>query len=249
MRFPILLAVMLAFLPYGAWAQEPIISTTADDVQVYGDHYQTKGTARATILLFHQAGASRAEYTPIIPRLVESGFDVVVIDQRSGGTRFGGENKTVGRLGRSTDFLDTLPDLEAMLDYARFVNPAAPVIAWGSSYSASLVFLLAAKHPDKVAAILAFSPGEYFPDKSLVRAAASKVKVPVFISSAPDTGEVQAAKAILAASPAKLKVQFVPKSGVHGSSSLRLDANPQGAEEVWSAVNGFLDKIVTKAGG
>lgn len=249
MRYRILLFAVLVFLPYSAHAQEPLITTTDDNVQVYGDHHKTEGTARATILLFHQAGASRAEYAPIIPRLLKSGFDVVAIDQRSGGTRFGGENKTVGRLERSTDFLEALPDLEAALDYTRFVNPVAPIIAWGSSYSASLVFLLAAKHPDKISAVMAFSPGEYFPDPSLVRAAASKVSVPVFVTSAPDTGEVQAAQAIIAAAPAKQKVQFVPKSGVHGSSSLRPDANPQGAEEVWSAVNGFLDRVARKAGG
>ena len=35
------------------------------------------------------------------------------------------------------------------------------ILVWGSSYSAALVFLLAAEHQDEIKAILAFSPGEY----------------------------------------------------------------------------------------
>lgn len=251
MRFRFPLFLILAFIPFSVHAQqsEPVVSTTDDNVLVYGDRYVAEGGGRATILLFHQAGASRAEYEPIIPRLLKSGFDVVAIDQRSGGSRFDGENKTVRRLERSTDFLEALPDLEAAMNYARFVNPANPIIAWGSSYSASLAFLLAAKHPDKIAAVMAFSPGEYFPDKSLVRTAASKVSVPIFATSSPKANEVEAAKAILAASPSQLKMQYVPEAGVHGASILRTDANPQGADAAWSAVNDFLNKLVRAGAG
>lgn len=249
MQFRILLFLVLALVPHVALAQDPLVLTTDDEVAVYGDHYHAKGTSSATILVFHQAESNRAEYALIIPRLVNAGFDVIAIDQRSGGDRFGQENHTVNRLEGSTDFLNALPDLEAALSYARFVQPTNPVILWGSSYSASLVFLLAAQHSDAVAAILAFSPGEYFPDKSLVAAAASKVTVPIFVTSSPDAAEVEQARAILAASPAKVKVQYVPKTGRHGSSTLHPDADPAGAEETWSAVNKFLGKVIKPGAG
>ncbi|WP_204283332.1 hypothetical protein, partial [Klebsiella pneumoniae] len=81
-------------------------------------------------------------------------------------------------------------------------------------------FLLAAEHPGEVKAVLAFSPGEYFDDAKLVRTAAAKVKAPVFVTSAQDGREIDAARDILAAVPGE-KEQFVPKQGgVHGSSTL-----------------------------
>jgi len=118
------------------------------------------------------------------------------------------------------------------------------VILWGSSYSASLAFLVAAEHQDEVAALLAFSPDEYFDHKPDVHAAAAKLTIPVFVTSAQDSGEIAAAKSLLDVVPGSTKVQFVPThGGVHGSSILRKDRNPDGGTEAWAAVLGFLDRV------
>jgi pimeloyl-ACP methyl ester carboxylesterase len=61
-----------------------------------------------------------------------------------------------------------------------------PIIVWGSSYSAALVFLLAANHRREIKAILAFSPGEYLRGSSTVRKAAAQVSIPIFVTSAKD---------------------------------------------------------------
>ena len=112
-------------------------------------------------------------------------------------------------------------------------------MAWGSSYSAALVFLLAAKHKE-VKAVLAFSPGEYLSGQSVGRAAA-QLKVPIFVTSAKNSVEIADTKAILAAAGSSEKIQFVPRlAGIHGSSTLREDRNPQGAAENWDAVKAFL---------
>jgi hypothetical protein len=51
-------------------------------------------------------------------------------------------------------------------------------------------------------------------------------------------------KSILDASPAVDKIQFIPQiAGIHGSSMLRKDQNPDGAEENWAAVKQFLAKF------
>ena len=119
--------------------------------------------------------------------------------------------------------------------WARAQHSDRSVIVWGSSYSASLVFLLAAAHQDEVAAVLAFSPGEYF------GRAAAQLRVPVFVTSAPDQGEEEAAAAIVAVVPAKLKQKFrQANGGIHGSSTLRDDSNPAGAPAIWDAVLSFL---------
>ena len=116
-----------------------------------------------------------------------------------------------------------------------------PVILWGSSYSAALVFGIAAD--PAVKAVLAFSPGEYLGDDAPVAAAARQIKAPIFVTSASDVGEILAANAILAASPATTKQQHVPATGVHGSSTLILKRNPTGAAANWTEVLAFLRNV------
>lgn len=223
-----------------AAAVEPVTLTAADGVKVYGTFYPARNP-KALILLFHQAGSSRAEYASIAPKLAAAGYSALAIDQRAGGELFG-PNATVKGLGHSADYLAAKQDLEAALAWAK--TRKLPIILWGSSYSASLVFMVAAEHPGEVAAVMAFSPGEYFDDKDAVHRAASKVAVPVFVTSAKDPQEIEAARSILNASPSRLKVDYVPeKAGVHGSSTLIAVKDPAGAGEAWAAVMRFLRQI------
>jgi dienelactone hydrolase len=144
--------------------------------------------------------ASSAEYAPIAPRLARAGFTVLAIDQRSGDGAFGGTNRTAAGLGRKATYEEALADLEAALAWAKANASGAPVVVWGSSYSAALVFLLAARHPGDVNGVVAFSPGEQ---------------------------------------------QLLSKSNsTHGSSTLRVDANPAGAETHWMGVLTFLKRFL-----
>ena len=199
------------------------------------------------IVAFHMAGSNAGEYGAIAPRLAKDGFEVIAIDQRSGGTLWGRRNRTAEGAGKAAGYVAALPDLEAALASAKAGANGRPVLAWGSSYSSSLTFVLASRHPE-LAAVLAFSPGEYLPGVS-VKGAAAKVSAPVFVTSAADAGEIAAAKMILAASPAKLKRQYAPKIGVHGSSILRVDKDPKGADAAWGAVEAFLDAAVPARAG
>src|SRR5579863_5388608 len=235
------LLLILVFLALSLHAAEKVTLTASDGVKVYGDFYPAASKSNPYILLFHQAGSNRAEYVPIAPRLVALGFNCIAIDQRSGGSMWGQNNETVKGIGHNSKYLETLKDMEAALAWARSSSNNGKVLVWGSSYSASLVFLLAAKHPDEIAGILSFSPGEYFADKNAVHSAASHVSAPIFVTSAKDAEEVDAAKSILAASPSKQKTQFIPETaGVHGSSTLRADRDPKGEAENWRAVESFL---------
>ncbi len=221
-------------------AAEPVAFAASDGVQIFADYYSAGDKAKPLILLFHQAGSNRAEYAPIAPRLAALGFNALAIDQRSGGDLWGRGNETVRRLGKSTSFAATLPDLEAALAWAKFSGHTGPVLVWGSSYSAALVFLLAAKHPHEIGAVLAFSPGEYL-NGSSVGSAAAQLTMPIFVTSAKDSGEIAAAKTIIDAAHSAERVQFIPRiAGVHGSSTLRSDRNPSGEKENWAAVEQFL---------
>lgn len=215
---------------------ETITLKAADGVTVHGRYYAST-RPKALILLFHQAGSSKDEYAKIAPRLVHAGYSALAIDQRAGDRMFG-PNLTVDGLGKSAGYMEAMPDLQAALDWAGKRN--LPVVLWGSSYSSSLIFGLAAENPDNVRALLAFSPGEYFDDKMWVRNAAAKVTVPVFVTQASDGKEIDESKPIFDAIASTDKRQFEPKAGVHGSSTLIPARNPQGAEENWTNVLAFL---------
>jgi len=241
-RRALLLALLL--LSASAAMAEAVTITAADGVRVYGEFWPATDPDAPLILAFHQAGSSHAEYTPLAPRLNRAGFHVLAIDQRSGGNEFGGKNRTVAALGRSTSYDAALADLEAALAWGKAKANGAPVLVWGSSYSAALVFRLVAKHPSDVAGLLAFSPGEYLGKKDVVSKAAQAVRLPVFIDQASDADEMEQSRLILQATASSDKMQFVPtRNGVHGSATLRADRNAAGAEENWAAVLGFLGKF------
>lgn len=226
-----------ALLPaYAAENATSISFKARDGIVVHGNYYRA-AHPKGLILLFHQAGSSKDEYSTIAPRLVEAGYSALAIDQRSGGDLFG-TNETAAGLGRKADYLEAKQDLEAALAWGQ--KQKLPVLLWGSSYSSSLVFLVAAEHPD-VKAVLAFSPGEYFDNKSIVRDAASHVTAPIYVTSADTDEEIEAARSILAASPSSLKQQYIPRTGgVHGSSTLIEARDPKGAGDNWKALLAFL---------
>ena len=222
-----------------AVAPKAITLRAGDGLTVFARFYAAK-QPKALILLFHQAGSSKDEYATIAPRLVKAGYSALAVDARVGGTLFG-VNETAAALTTKVDYLEAQKDLQAALLWAEGQN--LPVILWGSSYSASLVFTLAEGNAGKVRAILSFSPGEYFDDKSLVEQAAADVTVPVFITSASSADEIAAAGKIAAAVTGGRAEHYVPKDGVHGSSTLIAAKDPKGAEDNWRAVMAFLKKV------
>ncbi|MBW8842567.1 MAG: alpha/beta hydrolase [Sphingomonadales bacterium] len=228
-------------------APQAVTLTAPDGVTVYGTYYPA-GNARALILLFHQAGSSKDEYASIAPQLQRAGFAALAIDQRVGGGLYGKNQTMAGysqRNGKAEDYLGALPDLEAALAWAKDKAQGKPILLWGSSYSASLVFLVAASKSAEgsVKGVLAFSPGEYFDDKKMVETAAAKVTVPVFVTSANTLEEEQEAKAIVSATKSTDRQQLIPKAGVHGSSTLIAAKNPGGADDNWQAVLAFLKRV------
>jgi dienelactone hydrolase len=235
-----------ALLALPVAAGETVELAAADGVKVFGEVWRAASTKPPIIVAFHQAESSSSEYAPIAPRLVRAGFTVLAIDQRSGDGAFGGTNRTAAQLGHEATYEEALPDLEAALAWAKANAYGAPVVLWGSSYSAALVFMLAARHPGDVNGVVAFSPGEYLANKTAVRDAARKVDVPVYIDQASGADEIRQSAAILQAVKSTDKQQLLSRSkSTHGSSTLRADANPAGAEAHWMAVLKFLKRFTS----
>ena len=230
--------------------------SASDGVHVFGDFYGSDAKAPTIILLFHQAGSNAGEYAEIGPRLAREGYDALAIDQRSGGDIWGRTNRTAAHLhpqppphlqtkmrrGLNGDYLSAYKDLEGALSWAR-AKKYENIGAWGSSYSASLVLKLAAEHTE-IKAVLAFSPGEYFANKTLAHDWNMKEDVPTLMAFTPDEVTSGGLSLYQASSHSALRnggdmiLSFEP--GVHGSSTLREDKNPVGAKRYWAGVLAFL---------
>lgn len=229
-----------------ATAQQTITFASLDSLPVTADTYLAHDTDAPLIVLFHQAGWSRGEYREIAPKLNQLGFNCLAVDLRSGGGVRGVANQTAAAAsdaGYSTTYLDALPDMIASLRYARSRFKPKQIVAWGSSYSASLVLKVAGDEPALVDGVLAFAPGEYFaslgkPD-NWIRTSALHIKSPTFITSA--RNEKPAWAPIFEVIPIEQRTSYLPiTSGNHGSRALwKKFADSDG---YWSAVRIFLDE-------
>jgi pimeloyl-ACP methyl ester carboxylesterase len=227
------------------------VLTAADGVRVHATWYRSPDTAgEPVILLFHQGGASgMAEYAPVIPRLREAGFNLLLIDQRRGGDRFGGINRTASSVDADgVSYCDVLPDLEAALVFARQLEPERRVILWGSSYSAALVFQLAVAYPEDVRGLLAFSPASGDPmDGCRPAPFAEQVQVPALVLR--PTSEME--RGGVATQMQVFRDQghdtYVADPGAHGSSMLVADRVNGDVEATWEVVSAFLDGL--RSGG
>ncbi len=227
---------------------EPTVSTvtfpTTDQLTITADLYWTGDADAPFILLFHQADYSRGEYQEIAPKLNALGYNCLAIDQRSGGVANGVINETyqaAKAANLQTGYINAYPDLEAALDYVTATYVPNQLIVWGSSYSASLALILASENPDKISAVLAFSPGEYFVlNGKQVAEYAADITQPALITSA--KSEEKSWRGIADQIPSAGCVFFVPEgNGRHGSSAL-FEKTSNNAE-YWTAVEGFLSSL------
>ena len=217
---------------------ESVAIEASDGAVVYGTYYPAYN-ARAVVLLFHQANASRDEYATIAPKLAAAGYSALAIDQRSGGDLFG-HNETAAEQSRPATYLEARLDLEAALYWSRRLE--VPVFLVGSSYSSALVLRVGADHPRDVAGIVAFSPGEYFGREGLARQAAERVRAPTLIVTTAEAGERLRCAPIVAAlrkGGAQLEYESLAH-GRHGAATLIEAMNPEGAREGFSILLRWL---------
>ncbi len=211
-----------------------------DKMRVHARFYRAMNNNHKIALLFHQAGSNTMEYEPVLSTFHVAGFDTLTVDQRSGGTRWGVDNMTVKRQGKSTEYAEAYTDLEAALDYA-IKRKYKKILLVGSSYSASLAIVLASKHPDKVIAVAAFSPGEYFADKNRIKNAAAKLEVPLYITGSPN--ERKRVEEVIIKAKGKDITYYQPKLAVHGISTLRKAQNPEGYQRNLKDFSQFLERF------
>ena len=250
-KFTTYLLLALSFITTASFAAttETISFKSADDLLITADRYTPHDpNTTPLIVLFHQAGSSRGEYNEIAPRLNELGFNCIAVDLRSGEYSRGKDNETAIRAGKQnlpTSYADALPDIIAALNYARKNYANSKIIAWGSSYSASLALKVAGDHPELIDGVMAFSPGEYFShigkSKTWIRDSAKNIKAPTFITSA--KSEAADWAPIFDVIETANRQNFIPETaGKHGSKALWKKYDDSAA--YWKAVTDFLDSYL-----
>lgn len=224
---------------------EEVTFVAADGIVVFADRYHPPPESDrdgATIILFHQAGGdARGEYASIVPRLLQAGYEVLAVDQRSGGDRFGGVNRTVAELDREYGYCEAYPDLEAALAWAVESGPSDRIAVWGSSYSAALVIRLAVSHPESVDAVLAFSPASGGPMEGCrPDEVVGDLTTPTMALRPDREMEIESVAAQAVELERHGVVVVVSEGGVHGSSMLDPKRASGDVEPTWQAVLEFL---------
>lgn len=227
---------------------ETVTTTAVDGTKVYGETYFADLPETAPLIsLFHQARSNgRGEYGPLTDWLNGLGFRVIAWDQRSGGPFLGSENRTAAEATGGKEFCDAYPDVEAGVAYAHEAAKGAPLIVWGSSYSASLVFAAAAQHPDEVDAVVAMSTATGgMLDKCGAKKGLPNLAGPALaVWPQKEEGQAKALHDLLAAK--NVEVQIVA-DGVHGSSMLVDDRTKRDMSGARAHVAEWLAKITSKA--
>lgn len=215
-----------------------------DGLMVVGHLYETDPES-PIFLLCHQANMNKFEYAGIAPKLTALGYNVLAIDQRSGGSFAGHPNETFnnangyGKGLNEISYTDAYQDIEAGVDYLVHTF-GKKVTIWGSSYSSSLALLAALKH-DGINAAIAFSPGDYFGDHiPLLQTTLQKLEKPFLVTSSQEEAEALAKMMEqTSANERDGQIQFIPESkGFHGSRALW--EGQEGASEYWTAIKRFL---------
>ena len=212
--------------------------TAKDGLPVTADFYQNPN-AKSIIILCHQARFSRGEYNEIAPRLVDSGYACLSVDLRSGNLVNEVINETAAAAkakGLEVKYMDAMQDIEAAIEYVA-QNSKNEIYLWGSSYSASLVLMIAKKDA-RIKRVVAFSPGEYFSNQNVVRPKVIGLNTPCFISGSSAEFD-KIVKPIINVMPRHNVVSYKPKVLTeHGSKTLWTSSN--GYQETYKALFEFL---------
>lgn len=232
---------LLNLIVMNAYAQRTITFPSLDSISVTADLYESR-SSDPYLLLFHQAGYSRGEYKETADKFVKLGFNCLAVDLRSGNEINFVKNKTAEMAvekGLPTDYLDAKQDMQAAINYVSSQNDKQIVIL-GSSYSASLCLILA-KENTRVQAVIAFSPGEYFDKKNLIRDTIQGLSIPIFAASS--EAEYPYLTDLFSKINKNNLTLFKPLKGkgVHGAKALW--ENNDSSNEYWLALMLFFSQL------
>lgn len=239
-RLSFAFVIFLSSIPIFTYAQLKVEFPSKDGLLISADWYPVS-TEMPVLLLCHQNRFSRGEYVETALKLNKFGFNCLAIDQRTGNEVNGITNETAARAkekGLRVEFEDSQQDIEAAVNYLYSIHKQK-IILLGSSYSASLALIIA-NRDERIKAVAAFSPGEYFADKHFVKTSINGLNKPLFLTSSRE--ESDKVTELLKDVNSRIKIQYIPKTaGDHGSKVL-WSSSPEN-QEYWITLMNFLDRV------
>lgn len=197
------------------------------------------------MILFHQRGFCKFEYAGVAERFNKLGYNCLAVDLRCGGPIANEPNETWLRAveqNKPTDFLDADQDIAAAIQYG-YEKYQRPVVLLGSSYSSTLVIFHALTN-EHVAAVISFSPGNYFfyeGSKPDLTAELIKFEKPFFFTAANEEMPY-VRELVLGRQRTENQIVFAPEGeGHHGARALWPDQVD--GDEYWAALELFLQKL------
>ncbi|MBX3247664.1 MAG: alpha/beta fold hydrolase [Myxococcales bacterium] len=155
-------------------APDPLRVTTPNGVTLVGNLWRG-GRDRPAVVLLHQLGAERREWTQVAEALVRAGHTVVAYDHRGHGeSRLGpGGALLQWRTFSDSEWTKLADDLDAVLEWLKR-QPFAPdtFVLGGSSIGGSAAIVAASRRTD-VAGVFVLSPGRAYRGVDVLRPAAS----------------------------------------------------------------------------
>lgn len=235
------ITLLVAASLFRAETQTRVTFMAGDGLGVVADEYFVHDSL-PWILMFHQSGSSRGEFRDIAPRLNMLGYNGLAVDLRHGkeSNFVANETSQAAQAGNfSQTMQDAMADMIAAIEWAR-LRSGQNVILFGSSFSASLAMIIARNNPH-TAAVIAFSPGEFFGPPDLVQNAVRSLDIPVFLTAT--KREYPYVTELSSGISAEKKMIFSPSEnqGVHGARALW--GSEECSPEYWLGLILFIHHI------
>lgn len=186
LRLHLIPAIFMMFLVGDAFAQTGKSTVTyfsSDSLMITADDYFTADTL-PYILLLHDQGSSRGEFSEIATRFQKMNYNCLAVDLRNGGNSNFIGNETTRRcreLNFNRDLKSVEGDITASVNFA-YEKSAKKVILIGAGANGALA-LKTARENDSVKAVVALSPGEFFQSSFNLKDTISGIAKPVLITS------------------------------------------------------------------
>lgn len=196
---------------------EELTFRAADGVTIAGSYWAPREATAGCVLFAHQLSSTRAEYVPVIERLVGRAH-LYAIDLRGHGASTAGPDGAVTwKAFETADWERVEDDLLGALDALAARGAGRGCVVVGASIGSSAALRLAGAHPDRVTGVVLLSPGLAY-RKLATPDAARATRAPVLIVHSHEQGADDAARAladILRANP--VAVEIVTAEGdAHG---------------------------------
>jgi len=240
--FACILFLSLAFSSFNVIRVSTVTLTSADGLRVTADEYIIE-PGNPYILLFHEQGSSRGEFKTIARRLCKLDYNCLAVDLRNGGNSNFVSNESAKEFNKSdleSGFRGIEMDVVAAINYA-FEKSELPVVLFGSGANGSLSLKIAVTN-EKVRAVVALSPGEYFLPEIKIQDTITTLQKPVFISSS--KAEFPYVSELASSINENYISLFEPKQGPgdRGTASLSLDYEQN--TEYWIALILFFKELM-----